>query len=143
MGIGLFAAGITSAVTAPLAAAFAANGLLGWGDSASHQPSKDEHSAKHQPLKDKRFRFVWMVVLLAGVLFSSLSYNPVRLIEFAQVANGITLPFVAVFLLYLMNRKALMGGYRNSAFLNIAGFLIVLVAFLVGFRGLNAVFGIF
>ena len=52
MGIGLMAAGISSALTAPLAAAYAAKGLFGWED--------DERNWK--------FRAVWIVILVIGVL---------------------------------------------------------------------------
>lgn len=124
MGIGLFAAGITSAVTAPLAAAYAAKGLLGWNDS----------------LKDTKFRVIWMLVLFAGVFFSATSFDPVKLIEFAQVANGITLPVIAVFLLYIMNKPMLLGTNRNSKVQNLLGTIVILVTLLVGFRSLNSVF---
>ena len=53
LAIGLFAAGITSAITAPLAAAYAARGCFGW--------KNDMRSAK--------FRAVWMLILFLGVLF--------------------------------------------------------------------------
>ena len=52
MGIGLFAAGLTSAITAPMAAAYVAANCLGWPPD----------------LKHPRSRWVWTVVLLAGVL---------------------------------------------------------------------------
>lgn len=124
MGIGLFAAGITSAITAPLAAAYATKGMLGWSDN----------------LRDWKFRFVWMVVLFVGVLFSAVSFNPVQLIEFAQIANGITLPLIAVFLLYIMNKPLLLGTNRNTSRQNLLGIIVILVALLVGFRSLNSVF---
>jgi len=126
MGIGLFAAGITSAVTAPLAAAYATKGLLGWKGN----------------LKDGKFRGIWMLVLFTGVIFSAISYNPVQLIEFAQVANGITLPVIAIFLLYIMNKPLLLGSNRNSMRQNIFGILVILVTILVGFRSLNSVLNI-
>ena len=56
LSLGLFSAGITSAITAPLAAAYVAKGCLGWKVG----------------LKSKRFRSVWMIVLILGVFFSSL-----------------------------------------------------------------------
>lgn len=124
MGIGLFAAGITSAVTAPLAAAYATKGILGWKND----------------LKAAKFRAVWMIVLFAGVLFSAVSFNPVQLIEFAQIANGITLPIIAIFLLYIMNKPMLLGSNRNSTRQNILAIIVILVALLVGFRSLNSVF---
>ncbi|MGB7395027.1 MAG: Nramp family divalent metal transporter, partial [Pricia sp.] len=76
MGIGLFAAGITSAITAPLAAAYVAKSCFGW----------------KADLKDTRFRAVWMVILVLGVLFLSLGIRPIEIIKFAQVTNGMLLP---------------------------------------------------
>lgn len=127
MAIGLFAAGITSAVTAPLAAAYAAKGMFGW----------------KADLKDFKFRVVWMLVLFTGMVFSAFSINPVKLIEFAQIANGITLPVIAVFLLYIMNKPLLLGTNSNSTRQNIFGAVVIIVTILVGFRSLNSVFNFF
>ncbi|PTM18512.1 MAG: manganese transporter [Bacteroidetes bacterium] len=157
MGIGLFAAGITSAVTAPLAAAYAARGLLGWEEKEKKAEMNGsegvvegavenavevaaQSTTQTSSFENPRFRAVWMTVLGAGILFSSLSYNPVRLIEFAQVANGITLPVIAAFLLYIMNQPTLMGEYRNSLRGNVAGLAVILVTILISFRILRGVF---
>ena len=149
MGIGLFAAGITSAVTAPLAAAYAARGLLGWEEKEKKAEMNGsegvvevaaQSTTQTSSFENPRFRAVWMTVLGAGILFSSLSYNPVRLIEFAQVANGITLPVIAAFLLYIINQPTLMGVYRNSLRGNVAGLAVILVTILISFRILRGVF---
>ena len=42
----------------------------------------------------------------------------IKLILFSQVANGILLPFVLIFMLRLVNKSELMGKYRNSTFAN-------------------------
>ncbi|MDG2194931.1 MAG: Nramp family divalent metal transporter [Polaribacter sp.] len=109
LGLGLFAAGITSAITAPLAAAYVAKGCLGWQGG----------------LKSKQFRMVWMVILFLGVGFSSIGIKPIEIIKFAQVANGVLLPVVAGFLLWIMNKKALLGTFVNSKFQNAIGIVIV------------------
>jgi len=109
MGIGLFAAGITSAITAPLAAAFVTANCLGWSSD----------------LKNTKFRAVWAAVLLIGVLTLSLDVRPIQVIRFAQVANGILLPVVAIFLLWVVNRKKLMGHTRNTLAQNILAILIL------------------
>lgn len=124
LGLGLFAAGISSAITAPLAAAYAAKGILGWSVEANSW----------------KFRSVWMTILVIGMLFSMFGVNPISVIQFAQVANGILLPLIAVFLLYIMNKKTLLGVYSNSRVQNILGFIVIAVAILVGFRSLNTVF---
>lgn len=120
---GLFAAGMTSAVTAPLAAAYATAGALGWP----------------RDLKDARLRAVWGGVLAVGVLLGVLGVRPVPAILFAQAANGILLPAVAVFLLVMVNDGRLMGGRRNRWASNLTGGLVVLVTAALGFRALRAV----
>lgn len=123
--IGLFAAGMTSAVTAPLAAAYATSGAFGWG----------------RDLKSWRFRAVWLVVLLFGtVLAASVGASPAQVIILAQAANGLLLPMVAVFLLVVMNRSDLLGDFRNGTVGNVIGGIVVLVAFFLGIRTLVLVF---
>lgn len=124
LGAGLFAAGISSAITAPLAAAYAAKGILGWEEGYA----------------SKRFKAVWMAILFIGVLFSMFGINPVQVIQFAQVANGILLPLIAIFLLYLVNKKSLLGDYINSRTHNTLGIIVVLVTILISIRSLNSVF---
>ena len=68
------------------------------------------------------------------------NFNPVTIIQFAQIANGILLPLVAIFLLYIVNRKELLGEYVNSTIQNILGGVVIIVALLVGFKSLNSVF---
>ncbi len=125
LGIGLFAAGISSAITAPLAAAYAARGILGW---------------EVKSLRSFKFRLVWMSILILGMLSSMFGGSPIEIIQFAQVTNGVLLPLVAIFLLYLMNQSKLLGVYTNSVFQNAAGIIVLLVAFALGARSLNSVF---
>ncbi len=126
LSIGLFAAGITSAITAPLAAAFVANGCLGWKAN----------------LKSKKFRSVWMIILLLGVLFSSLGIKPIEIIKFAQVANGILLPVIAGFLIWIMNKSSILGKHRNTLVQNIFSFLILAISILLSVATLNKVFNL-
>jgi manganese transport protein len=126
IGIGLFAAGISSAITAPLAAAYATMGILGW--------KKD--------LRSWRFRLVWMLILFAGLIFSLLGLRPIEAILFAQAANGILLPVIAVYLLWVMNSKKVMADFTNKAATNVIGGLVVLIALGLGVRSLMHVFGL-
>jgi Mn2+/Fe2+ NRAMP family transporter len=126
MGIGLFAAGITSAITAPLAAAYVANSCFGWKAG----------------LKDARFRAVWMIILVAGVLFQFFGITPITLIQFAQVANGLLLPVIAIFLLWVVNRQVVMGRYRNTVWHNILASLIILLVIVLGVKSIGRVTGL-
>ncbi|MGG5487300.1 Nramp family divalent metal transporter [Gaetbulibacter sp. PBL-D1] len=126
MAIGLFSAGITSAITAPLAAAYVASGCLGWSTN----------------LKSKTFKGVWLFVLVLGVVFSSLGIKSIELIKFAQVANGLLLPLVAVFLIWVMNKSELLGKYKNSLLQNVVGVVILLVAIFLGLKSVLKVFNV-
>ena len=124
---GLFAAGLTSTITAPLAAAYAVAGVLGW----------------EQGRRSWAFRTVWAAVILAGicVAIGREGQSPVRTIVFAQVANGIILPVIAVFLLIVVNRKKLLGIYANGVFSNLAGVVVVGVAGALGVWRIVAAIG--
>lgn len=126
LAIGLFAAGITSAITAPLAAAYVAKGCFGWQGG----------------LQSKKFRSVWIFILALGVVFSSFGIKPIEIIKFAQVANGILLPVIAGVLLWVVNRKVVLGNYVNSKTQNILGFAIMLITVFLGLKGIFKVFGI-
>jgi Mn2+/Fe2+ NRAMP family transporter len=103
------AAGLTSAITAPLAAAYAVSGAMGW---PTH-------------FHDRRFKAIWMLVLALGTLFAALGTKPIAAILFAQAANGILLPVTAIFLIIIMNRTELLGEYRNRLLTNIFGVAVV------------------
>jgi NRAMP (natural resistance-associated macrophage protein)-like metal ion transporter len=120
MGVGLFAAGISSAITAPLAAAYAIAGMLGL-------PSDG---------KDLRFKLAWAVVLFSGLMMSLSGYKPITIIWFAQIANGILLPLLALFLLYVMNQSKLLGQYKNTWVHNVLGVLVILVTVFLGGKSL-------
>lgn len=116
MGLGLFAAGITSAITAPLAAAYVASSCFGW----------------EKGLKSRKFRFVWMFILFIGVISQTFQFKPIEIIKFAQVANGLLLPIVGVFLLWIINKSSIMGTYKNTIWHNILGFLLLAFIILLG-----------
>ncbi len=127
IGIGLFAAGVTSAITAPLAAAYVANSCFGWKVGFKHF----------------KFKLVWMIILGLGVIFMSFGIKPIVIIQFAQIANGILLPLIAVFLVWVVNRKAVMGTYSNTLIQNIFGIGIIIVAIVLGVKSILKVIGLF
>ncbi|MGI9544868.1 MAG: Nramp family divalent metal transporter [Cyclobacteriaceae bacterium] len=120
IALGFMAAGLSSAITAPLAAAFATSGILGWKEGMS----------------GKRFKIVWIFVLLVGLVFSSVGFKPIKVILFAQVANGLLLPIIALFLLWIMNDKTIMGRYANSILVNILAMLVVGLTIVLGAKSI-------
>jgi Mn2+/Fe2+ NRAMP family transporter len=117
---GLFAAGLTSAITAPMAAAYAAAGCFGWPID----------------LRDFRLRVVFTAVILCGTFFAAIGRSPTEVITVAQIANGILLPLLAIYLIYVMNNRQLLGDHRNGIVANILGSTTVAVVALLGIRNL-------
>ncbi|WP_058985994.1 Nramp family divalent metal transporter [Hugonella massiliensis] len=122
IGLGLLAAGFSSVLTASLSAAYAVNGVLGWGKT----------------MKDLKFKVIWIIVLVSGVLMAvALGKSPTQLILTAQAANAILLPIMAFFTIYCANGADL-GTWRNHAFANTAGVVIVIVTLFICFRNMSS-----
>jgi len=126
ISLGLFAAGLTSSVTAPLAAAYVTCGCMGWEAN----------------IRSKKFRVIWLVVLFLGVIFSSLDFSSIDIIKFAQVANGILLPVIAVFLLIVANNARLLNNQVNGYFLNLITIIIILFTMFIGIKSVLSVIGV-
>ncbi len=127
IGIGLFAAGLTSSITAPMATAYVVTEL--W-------PQTDEQK------KQLIFKVTALTILAIGTIFNVLGIKPISLILIAQTANGLLLPIIAAFLLYIMNKKALLGQYANSIASNFAGSLVLLITLSLGLRGIAKAFSL-
>jgi len=125
LAVGLFAAGFTSAITAPLAAAITVRTLVGRGRSEWGE-------------RGWRFRAVWIGVLVFGVVFAMTGVQPIPAIIVAQAFNGLLLPLVAGFLWLTMNDRTLLGDGVNNRWQNLVTGLVVAVCVLLGLRGLLA-----
>ena len=112
---GLFVAGITSAVTAPLAASIAVTEALGWKNDPS----------------SFRFKLVWIIILLIGLLFAYFGKKPLQAILFAQATNALLLPFLALFLFYVVNNSRLMGSHKNTITINMIALIIIMAVVLL------------
>lgn len=122
LGIGLFASGITSSITAPLAAAYVAESCFGWENSH----------------KSNKFKIVWVMILIIGVLISLIKINPIEIIKFAQFSNSLLLPIIALILLWMVNNKKIISNEYAYKYQNPIGFVIVIISIILGYKGLNS-----
>lgn len=127
LAVGLFGAGLTSAITAPLAGAITARTLL--GDAG--EESWNERSW--------RYRSVWIAVLVVGVTLGATGVKPIPVIILAQAFNGLVLPLIAVFLWLTMNDRQLLGEDGvNTLTQNVVMGTVVISCVVIGLRGLVA-----
>ena len=116
LGVGLFAAGLSSSITAPFASALIASTIFGWED------------------KDK-LRWVWGFVLATGFTFGISGIKPIPVILTVQALNGLILPLLVGLLILLINQKSLIPmEYRNGILFNTLLLLIFGSVLLIGFN---------
>tara|TARA_Y100000992_G_scaffold58601_1_gene35688 strand:- start:6 stop:1208 length:1203 start_codon:yes stop_codon:yes gene_type:complete len=84
ISLGLFSAGLSSALTAPLAAGYIVKESLGnYSD------------------KMKLEKIAPILIIITGLIFTFFDSNPINLIRLAQITNGLMLPGITLFILYL------------------------------------------
>jgi Mn2+/Fe2+ NRAMP family transporter len=107
--IGLVNASLLSAAILPLATAY--NICEGLGFESGINKRFSEAPA-----------FYWLYTLLiafgAGVVLLP-GIPLLKVLLYSQVVNGVLLPFLLIFMLILVNKKELMGEYRNSRIVNV------------------------
>ena len=124
LAIGLFAAGITSTITAPLAAAYVVCGCFGLSTN----------------LQSNYFKFIWLSIILFGVFFSATGLKLITIIQFAQITNGVLLPIMVGLLLWMVNKSSLLGNFKNNNSQNAIGFTIIVVSLFLSLRTLFLIF---
>ena len=121
-GLGLWAAGFSSALTAPLSAAFPICGILGWGEN----------------VKGTKFRIIMAAVLGFGVFAGCfMGASPTEIILFAQVANAFVIPLNAILLVSICNNKTFMGEFTNRKAFNVVGGVIIGITLAIAVRNIS------
>jgi Mn2+/Fe2+ NRAMP family transporter len=122
--VGYAAAGISSAITAPLAAAYTVLDTAG----------------RPRNVRDPWARAVWITCVAMGAVTAFTSVRPVPLIMLAQVVNGLVLPIVAAVLVVAMNDRRRLGPHVNGWRANLAGGLVVALCLALGIRAVASAF---
>ncbi|UII33483.1 divalent metal cation transporter [Fulvivirga ulvae] len=117
LAFGLFAAGFTSSITAPLAAGVLARSIM---------PDN----------RNRVYKAAWMAVLLTGLIFGVAEIKPIPIIIAAQAMNGMILPLAVLLLIIQANHIKLMKGHINSVGLNILAFFILDFVLIIGINNI-------
>ncbi len=121
---GYAAAGVSSAITAPLAAAYTVLDTLGRG----------------RDVRTPTARIISLGCVGVGATVALLGLRPIPLIFLAQVVNGLVLPAVALILLVAMNDRGRLGRHVNGWKGNLAGGAVVLLTAVLGIRAVALAF---
>ncbi len=128
-GFGMFAAGFSSAITAPLASAMTARSLFFKMTDEKWKPT------------GRNFKLVYLGILLVGLGFGFINVEPIPAIILAQALNGLILPFISIFLIFVINDPVLMGKENtNTFFSNILMSLVMWVTMIIGLMNIIKAF---
>ena len=105
-------------MTAPLAAGYVAAGVF---------PNTTRRVEKLTAI---------IVVIVGSLLAMAFGKSPLATILVAQAANGILLPLVALFLLWVVNRQQLLGQHGNRWWQNLVSAIVVALACGLGVKAL-------
>jgi len=115
--IGLFGASMLATGVLPLATAYAVSEAFGFERGVSR-------SFEEAPF----FTGLFTVLLVIGALVALIpGINPIDLMIYSQVIQGILLPVTLLFIMRLVNDRDLMGDYVNSRLFNFAAWSVTVV----------------
>jgi NRAMP (natural resistance-associated macrophage protein)-like metal ion transporter len=115
--LGLINASLFSASVLPLATSYYVCEALGFQSGV-------DRTIRQAPV----FYGLYIALIVGACAVVLLPGAPLLQILFlSQVANGVLLPFILIFMLLLINRKRLMGAYTNSRAFNVIAWVTVVV----------------
>jgi Mn2+/Fe2+ NRAMP family transporter len=125
---GLIGAGLIAIPVLLASASYAVAGTVGW-----------PHSLAKKPWQNEGFYLILTVALVAGLIIAALGFDPVQLMFWANVLQGVLAPILIVLLLRAGNSRGVMGEHpfnlRLNAGLALAGLIMFVGAGLL-FYGL-------
>jgi len=113
---GLLNASLFAASILPLSTAYSICEAFGWESGVNKKFREAPHFYSI---------YTGTIVFSAGLVLLP-KFPLIKAMYISQVINGILLPFVLIFMLLLINKRELMGGYINSRFFNIVSWVTVL-----------------
>ncbi len=119
-GFGMFAAGFTSAITAPLASAITAKSIFSKGNEKAWRANS------------VYYYLITLGILGVGVFFGLMQIKPIPAIIAAQAFNGLILPFISIFLIIIINDYNVMGPNVNAWWHNVLMIFVVLITIAIG-----------
>ena len=122
-GIGIFAAGLSSAIAVPYTLGTIFSRLFNWEGGR----------------ESKQAKILGAAAVIFGMVLAILNTAPIQIITTAQVISGVSLPFIAILLVIATNNKKLLGEHTNTLLQNILGVIAALVTLGLGSWGLYGV----
>ncbi len=86
------------------------------------------------------FYGVIIIAMLLGLLFNLFGFNPIKMLIYSAVLNGILAPVIIYFLVKISADKEIMGKWVNGKFANIVGSLVFVLMSLAAVAAIYSIF---
>jgi Mn2+/Fe2+ NRAMP family transporter len=114
---GLFNASLFAACILPLSTAFYICEGMGW-----------ESGVNHDFRQAPQFFWLFTIIIVISALIILIPNAPlIAIMYLSQVVNGAVLPFVLIFMLWLINNRRIMGSYVNGPVFNVIAWVTVVI----------------
>src|SRR6059036_3841861 len=108
--LGLIGTGLLAVPVLAGSASFAVAEVFGWRAGLDLSPRRG-----------RRFYLVFAGAVAAGILLDLAGTNPIRMLFFCAVLNGLLAPPLLLLVMLVSNNRAIMGEYSNGIWLNVLG----------------------
>ncbi|QDJ12920.1 hypothetical protein CEP45_03225 [Mergibacter septicus] len=119
--LGLFAAGLSSAIAIPFTLKKITTGVFQFKDGA----------------QGKKANILAIIAILFGAVLAIIGKNPQQIIILAQATSGFFLPLITILILIVTNNKQVLGRYVNKPLQNVVGGLVVILTLALGIQGIR------
>jgi NRAMP (natural resistance-associated macrophage protein)-like metal ion transporter len=116
LAIGLIGAGFLAVPVLTGSSAYALSEAFGW-----------KYGLDKKPRRAKQFYAIIVVITIIAMAINFTGINPITALFWTAVLNGILAPPLLVLLMLIANNKKIMGKRVNSLWLNVVGWLTVLI----------------
>jgi len=91
---------------------------------------KWQEGLNKKPAKARGFYTVLSSTFFVALAISLLKINPIKILFYSQVFNGMLAPFLLILIMIIAGSKRIMGEYRNGFWANFFGWATTLIMFL-------------
>jgi NRAMP (natural resistance-associated macrophage protein)-like metal ion transporter len=124
VGVGLLAVPVLAGSTA-----YALSESFGWKNGLYHK-------------LDQAYAFYGVIIvsMIIGIIANLMHLDPIKMLIYAAVANGVIAPIIIFFVVRLSNNKHIMGEYTNHSFISKMGWVTIGVMALSGIAAIATMF---
>lgn len=119
--LGLFAAGLSSAIAVPFTIKNITSKVFNFEKGA----------------EDIKAKTLGTIVIFFGAFLAIIGRNPQEIIILAQATSGLFLPLITILTLFVANNENMMKDYTNKTWQNSIGFVVVVLTLVLGVRGIQ------